>query len=198
MRKITFQLVVLTLLSTSALAQSDWQEAYHRRARTERVGMNILGGWAVANMAVSGIAMTQAQGSNRSFHQMTFYWNAVNLGIAGLGFVNTAKTHKRSTSPTLAEAVEAQKSVEKVLLLNTGLDAAYVMSGVWMLEKAKTDPTRQDRLKGFGQAVVAQGGFLLLFDLTNYLIHSRNAPHLRKALDRVSVTDNGIGMVWRW
>jgi hypothetical protein len=186
------------IFAQTAFAQSAWQEAWHKRERTEQIGMKVLAGWSLANMAVSGIAIGQAQGSTRSFHEMNLYWNAVNLGIAGLGFINTAKARKRTAPPTLSEALEAQKSVEKVLLFNTGLDMAYVASGLWLLEKAKNQPAQQDRFRGFGQAVIVQGGFLMLFDLTNYLVHSRNAPRLQKALDHVSVTTNGVGMRWEF
>jgi hypothetical protein len=191
-------LFLLLFVGQPLFAQTDWQEAYHHRERTEQTGMKVLAGWSVANIGVSAIAIGNAEGSTRYFYEMNLYWNAVNLGIAGLGFLNVAKARKRTTPPTLAEAIEAQKTVEKVLLFNTGLDLAYVASGFWLLEKSKNDLGQQDRLKGFGQAVVVQGGFLMLFDITNYLAHSRNAPRLRKALDRVSVTGNSVGMVWRF
>jgi len=190
-------LFFIVVVSAPLFAQNDLQNAWQRRARTEQTGMKILAGWSVANMAVSGLAIGNVEGSTRYFHEMNLYWNAVNLGIAGLGFINVAKSRKRTTPPTLSEALEAQHTVEKVLLFNTGLDLAYVASGFWLLEKSKNDIGQQDRFKGFGQAVAVQGGFLLVFDLTNYLIHRTNAPRLRRVLDRVNVTGNGVSMVWK-
>lgn len=100
-------LIFMIFLVQTAKDQSDWQEAYRRRGRTERIGMNVLGGWAVANMAVSGVGMSQTSRGTRAFHQMSFYWNAVNAGIVGLGYINLAKARKRNTSPTLSKALEA-------------------------------------------------------------------------------------------
>ena len=192
-----FSILLIVATGFSSFAQNDLQNAWQRRERTEQTGMRVLAGWSVANMAVSGLSIGKAEGSTRYFHEMNLYWNAVNLGIAGLGFINVAKARKRTNPPTLSEALEAQHTVEKVLLFNTGLDLAYVASGFWLLEKSKNDLGQQDRLKGFGQAVAVQGGFLLVFDLTNYFIHSANAPRLKKVLDRVTVTGNGVSMVWK-
>ncbi len=41
--------------------------------------MMTLGGWAIGNIAVSGFSLRNASGSNKHFHQMNVYWNAVNL-----------------------------------------------------------------------------------------------------------------------
>ena len=195
--KHLFSISLLLLISPLAFSQNDLQDAWHRRERTEQTGMKVLAGWSVANMTVSAVAIGKAEGSTRYFHEMNLYWNAVNLGIAGLGFLNVAKSRKRSTPFTLSEAVEAQHGVETVLLFNSGLDLAYVASGFWLLEKSKNDLAQQNRLKGFGQAVVVQGGFLLVFDVANYLIHRQNAPKLKRVLDRVNVTGNSVGLVWK-
>ena len=195
MKHLSILLIVAT--SLGAFAQNDLQTAWQRREHTELTSMRVLASWSVTNMAVSGLAIGKAEGSARYFHEMNLYWNAVNLGIAGLGFINVAKARKRSSPPTLSEALEAQQTVEKIILFNTGLDFAYVAGGFYLLEKSKNDLAQQDRLKGFGQAVAVQGGFLLVFDLANYFIHRSNAPRLKKVLDRVTVTGNGVGMVWK-
>lgn len=195
--KTLFFFLALLVFNQTVFAQNDLADAWHRRERTEQTGMKVLAGWSVANIAVSAVAIGKAEGSNRYFHEMNIYWNAVNLGIAGLGFLNVAKSRKRSATFTLSEAVEAQHGVETVLLFNSGLDLAYVASGFWLLEKSKNDVSQQDRLKGFGQAVAIQGGFLLVFDITNYFIHRANAPKLKRVLDRVNVTGNSVGMVWK-
>ncbi|MEZ4903208.1 MAG: hypothetical protein R2822_16345 [Spirosomataceae bacterium] len=77
--------------------------------------------------------------------------------------------------------------------MNTGLDIAYVTSGLWLLDKSTTEiGVRQDRFRGFGQAVVAQGSFLLIFDLTNYFIHQSDNPNLHRVLDNVQLSGNGL------
>lgn len=51
-------------------------------------------------------------------------------------------------------------TLQKILWINAGLDLVYISSGIWLL-------TRQhDRLKGFGQAILIQGIFLLCVDVS--------------------------------
>jgi len=43
---------------------------------------------------------------------------------------------------------------------------AYVATGFYLRERARSRPTirRRDQLKGYGQSLLLQGGFLLAFD----------------------------------
>ncbi len=86
-----------TLLGQFAYAQSvpvsmadrlAFSQARYNHTRT--LGLT-LGGYALANLAVSGIAMGQTSGETKYIHQMNVYWNAVNLGIAGLGLLGLRK-----------------------------------------------------------------------------------------------------------
>ena len=164
-----------------------------RQARLQRTGTWTLAGWSLANLAVSGIAIGKAEGSARYFHEMNLYWNAVNVGIAGAGLLSL---RKKSPSPTLSSAVKEHYTLQKTLLFNSGLDVAYITSGFWLLDKSKTETTvtRQNRFRGFGQAVVVQGGFLLIFDVTNYLLHRSDNTRLHQLLDKVTVTNNGVSL----
>jgi hypothetical protein len=162
-----------------------------RQARLQRTGTWTLAGWSLANLAISGISIGKAEGSARYFHEMNLYWNAVNVGIAGAGLLSL---RKKSPSPTLSSAVKEHYTLQKTLLFNSGLDVAYITSGFWLLDKSKTETTitRQNRFRGFGQAVVVQGGFLLIFDVTNYLLHRSDNARLHQLLDKVSLNGNGV------
>jgi hypothetical protein len=195
MKNILASLVLTILIASSIQAQSDslLQSIVQKQFRLQRTSTRILAGWSVANLAVSGIAVGQANGSNKYFHEMNLYWNAVNVGIAGMGLLGLRKLKE---SPTVSSVVREHYTLQKSLLLNTGLDIAYVTSGLWLLDKSKTEMTqvRSDRFRGFGQAVVVQGGFLLVFDLANYFIHRADSPRLHRLLDQVSLSGNGIRM----
>lgn len=195
MRKATAGIFLAIMASLSVHAQSvtSLQEITQRQAHLQRVGTWTLAGWSVANLAVSGIAIGHAQGSSRYFHEMNLYWNAVNVGIAGIGLLSLRKKH---SSPTVSSAVKEHYALQNSLLLNTGLDLAYVTGGFWLLDKSKTEinPTKNDRFRGFGQAVIVQGGFLLVFDLTNYFIHRSGNPRLYRFLDTVSINGNGVSL----
>ncbi|MEI7583746.1 hypothetical protein [Runella sp.] len=195
MRKLTaaiFMAIVATL-SLHAQSATTLQEITERQAHLQRVSTLTLAGWSVANLAVSGIAIGQAEGSNRYFHEMNLYWNAVNVGIAGIGLLSLRKKH---SSSTVSSVVKEHYALQNSLLLNTGLDLAYVTSGFWLLDKSKTElsPIRNDRFRGFGQAVIVQGGFLLVFDLTNYFIHRSDNPRLHRLLDTIAINGNGVSL----
>jgi hypothetical protein len=141
-----------------------------RQQHTRILGLS-LGGYALANMAVSGIAMGQTEGETRYAHQMNLYWNAVNLGIAGLGLLGLRKQHPETE--TLGEAIRQHERIKRTLLFNAGLDVAYVAGGLYLTERANTQPDKADRLRGYGKTVMIQGAFLLVFDAVNYLVFKK-------------------------
>ncbi len=166
-----------TLLGQFAYAQSvpvsmadrlAFSQARYNHTRT--LGLT-LGGYALANLAVSGIGMGQTSGETKYIHQMNVYWNAVNLGIAGLGLLGLRKQHPESES--LGEAVQKHESIKRTLLFNAGLDVAYIAGGLYLTERANSRPGQADKLRGYGKAVMAQGAFLLAFDVVNYLIFKK-------------------------
>ena len=146
------------------------QFSQQRYTHSRTLGLS-LGGYALANMAVSGIAVGQTTGEAHYFHQMNLYWNAVNLGIAGLGILSLRKQHPATES--LADAIQKHQAMKQTLLFNAGLDVAYVAGGLYLTERANSRPDEADKLRGYGKAVMAQGAFLLAFDLVNYLIIKR-------------------------
>ncbi|MBO0936750.1 hypothetical protein J2I47_09365 [Fibrella sp. HMF5335] len=143
------------------------QFSQQRYNHTRTLGLS-LGSYALANMAVSGIAAGQTTGEAHYFHQMNLYWNAVNLGIAGFGLLGLRKQNPETES--LADAVQKHQAIKKTLLVNAGLDVVYVAGGLILAGQANAHPDQADKLRGYGKAVAVQGAFLLAFDLVNYLI----------------------------
>ena len=156
--------------------------------------MYILGGWAVANIAGGAILRSQTAGTTRYFHEMNVFWNVVNLGLAGAGLYGSFRTDPASL--TAWQSFQEQQSIEKILLFNAALDLAYMAGGAYMIERSRRVENKPERIKGYGQSLILQGGFLLLFDATLYLIHQRSAsPLLQDLLSQVQVSGNGIGWV---
>ncbi|WP_375445395.1 DUF6992 family protein [uncultured Fibrella sp.] len=104
-------------LAASAAERLQFSQDRYNHTRT--LGLT-LGGYALANLAVSGVAIGQSSGETKYIHQMNLYWNAVNLGIAGLGLLGLRKQHPESE--TLGEAVQKHNSMKQTLLFNAGLD----------------------------------------------------------------------------
>lgn len=169
-----------------------------KRLRLNARSMYVLGGWAVSNIAIGTIMRGRSQGVQRYFHEGNAGWNIINLAIAGGSLLAGAKADPASFDmwQTFAE----QQKIEKFLLFNAGLDVGYMATGLYLLERGKnTSGTQSDRFKGYGQALLLQGGFLFAFDITVFLLHnSQAAPELQQLLSSVYVTGDGLGMRLRF
>ena len=126
---------------------------------------------------------------------MNVYWNIVNGALAGLGIL---EAKKKQGNLSAFQTLDEQSSTEKTFLINTGLDAAYVMTGVYLLEKSKNSMDNQDMLKGYGQSVILQGGFLLLFDGIMYGVHRSHLKKGKAIFENLTFTGNQVGFVWRF
>ncbi len=184
------------VLGHVAVAQQDkLHDFYVSHEQINKVGMITLGGWAVGNIAVNSLLLPGASGQQKYFYQMNTYWNVVNLAIAGYGYYAAVKG---DAPGSLHEIADAHHTIQKILLLNAGLDVAYVMTGLFLKEAGKNSVKNGNRLKGFGNAVLLQGGFLLIFDIGMYLVHQSNGSTLQEIMQGLSFTGDGIGYVFRF
>lgn len=172
------------------------QELYQfntNRLKTDQKLMLTLGSWSAMNLIGSGIGwVTSGEGEAKYFHQMNVMWNTVNLGLAIPGYI---KARKANHALSLGQTIDEQFRTEKIFLFNTALDLTYMTSGILLRNESKYNLEKGDQFMGFGNSLLLQGGFLLLFDLAAYTIHAR---HRKKALspllERVSVSSNGMGV----
>jgi hypothetical protein len=105
--------------------------------------VRVLGRWAVASVVVG--AALSVDPRTRGFGRQTAAWGAVDAAIALVGARRQAAG--RTTAPA---------RLRRVLLVNAGLDVAYLGSGAWLV--------RQPGWGGDGAAVLVQGAFLLWLD----------------------------------
>lgn len=166
------------------------------RLKTNTNGLTILGTWALGNIAVGSIMVGRTEGEAKYFHQMNIGWGAVNAAIVGFGYYSSMSADPSSF--TLFETIHEQHQMQKVLMLNIGLDAAYMMSGAFLLERAKTDLKNTDRFNGFGKSLVMQGAFLFLFDIGFYAVHSMNNSKLEPFINGLSFTGSGFNWVYNF
>ena len=184
-----------SLPTKSQVPTSPWASFATERTRLDQQGLTILGGWAVSNLLVSGIATGQTDGSAHYFHQMNIGWGAINLALAGSGYL-AARRAARQPMAGRADNVRAQLRTENLYLFNAGLDVAYMATGFFLLEKGR-NPTAAgspDRWRGYGQSLLLQGGFLLLFDGFQYAAHHRHGRDLYPLLSRVSIGPGAIAL----
>lgn len=192
-----FLSVFFLLPFLTASAQPSFQDSL----ATERVtlvknNLWVLGAWAGANIIQGSISAGNAEGSGQYFHRMNAYWNTVNLAIAGIGLLAIKK--QLAGPHSFERNLKEQQKLEKLLLLNTGLDAAYIMTGMYLKEKGLRQ--NSDQSTGFGNSLLLQGSFLLAFDLIQYFQHRRNSRALEqnRAGWELGSTGNGVGLAYRF
>ncbi len=187
--------VTLFSISVSVAAQQNFQDSIAlARVTLQKNNMWVLAAWAGANIMQGSISASNTSGNDHYFHQMNAYWNTVNLAIAGLGLY-AAKKQLAGPHTALRNWTEQQK-IEKVLLVNTGLDAAYIMTGLYLKEHGTRINSQQST--GYGNSLLLQGGFLLVFDIIQYAENRRNGKILEKSMSgwQIGTTANGLGLAY--
>ncbi|MEQ1624539.1 MAG: hypothetical protein ABL870_07610 [Sediminibacterium sp.] len=165
----------------------------NRRNQLNQTNLSVLLAWSAANIVQGSISAGNLTGSKQHFHRMNAYFNTVNLAIAGYGLLRLHQTKKLHY--TLADNVKAQQKISSLLLLNSGLDIAYMTTGVYLQERGNN--LNNDQTKGYGSSLILQGAFLLVFDLIQYVQHQQNGKLLNQYLGnlQLTTTQNGVGLV---
>ena len=165
------------------------EEINEKRLSINSSGMLVLGGWAVSNLFIGGIGMTQTSGTTKYFHQMNAAWNTVNLAIAGFGYYGL---RNQSTGIGLSETITEFHNFEKILLFNAGLDVGYMAIGAFLWERGlRKDSTR---LVGYGQSMILQGGFLFVFDAVLYFLSRSESSRLIDSLNYIQVNGTALSL----
>ena len=191
--------LLLTILTLPAVAQqalpTPVPEYNAQRTLLDQRGMRVLGAWAVGNVGISGVRAFATDGPEKYFHHMNVGWGVVNLALAGSALFSA----RRATPPTdRAGAVKAQLRTENLYLLNTGLDVAYVATGLYLKERARSRATQrqQDRLTGYGRSLLLQGGFLFAFDGLMFAAHHAHGKRsLYSLLSHLQASPTAVAFV---
>ncbi|MGF1581443.1 MAG: hypothetical protein ACFCD0_19125 [Gemmataceae bacterium] len=100
--------------------------------------------WSLVSMGGAILALYVVKGEwSRSFWFMSGLWGWIDGGIALYA---------------LLRPVESLEGLRDVLLINIGLDVAYMITGVALTRFSSS------KLRGFGWAILVQGMFLLVLD----------------------------------
>lgn len=189
------RLILISFLFYSALllgqnAQLGLVDFNKERLSINKQGMQILGAWAVASMALSA-SQLRKEPLQQAYHQMNLGWNTVNLAIAGFGLYQSLNA---ATDLSLSESLQEQISIEKILAINAALDVAYMAGGFYLREYANRSDNPQ-RYEGFGRAVIVNGAFLFAFDVIMYWVHKQHFnQELLPLLEGLSVSSEQVGI----
>lgn len=193
MKKPLFLTVLMCFVTFQVMGQdADLLQFNTERLQVNKVGMLVLRSWALGNIGVNALLTRNASGRDAHFYRMNIYWNLVNLALAIPGLRHSLITDPASLN--LAESVSEYHWMGKILLINAGLDVAYIAGGFLLKEMAKTRENKFDILNGFGRSLILQGGFLLAFDLILYTALQARGSDLTKILETVQLGPNGIGL----
>ena len=190
------KIFILTfLLYTSSSIAQPLLKFNQERLKTDKHLMLGLGSWATANFLVSGVGWaTVPEGETHYFHQMNVLWNTVNIGLAIPGYINSKKAN---ANLTFDRTILNQHKTEKLFLINTGFDVAYISAGLLLRSNAKINLSKRDQFNGYGNSLLMQGGFLFLFDLTAYVLHNQHAKKsLNKMMNTIELSSSGVGFKW--
>lgn len=192
MKKIISLSIVVIYSQLLFGQQANVSQFNFERQRISNTGLKVLSVYTATNIIYGAIASSKTAGSTRYFHKMNAIWNGITLSLVGIGFLTSKKEGNISFSTSLTK----QAAIEKLFLFNAGLDLAYIASGAYLKERSQTSIKNPQRLKGYGESVMLQGGVLFLFDGIMYTIHNRHGKKLTKLADKIQLsTANGVGLV---
>lgn len=157
--KVLFSIAILISL-VSTIKSQDSISLHKIFYKKQQQSLSLLSSWSVGNLIYSPIAtnhLFSPSTKNEYFHQMNFSWNLLNAGIAGLGHIIVNRDSKK---PWDMKTLHNKKiKAEKSIIINMGLDLAYMVAGLLLRNNAK-EPMN----KGYGNSLILQGGYLLFYD----------------------------------
>ena len=173
MKTIKILIFVLLILNLNQKINSQDSLSFHKDFyKTQQNSLLLLSSWSVGNLALSPFLGNNFKvlrnnfvgdvSSNDYFHQMNFNWNLINAGICG---VSHFLVHRDSRKPWNLNDISNRKSkAEKSITFNMGLDILYVITGFVLNQTANESKGNLNINKGYGNSLMIQGGYLLLYD----------------------------------
>ena len=121
-----------------------------------------LASWGLASTALGITLGLGTGGPLRRFGRQTAMWGIVDLAIAGVG--RLARSRRGMLTPD--EVATQVARLRKLLWANAAADVVYVLGGTVIAVRGAAGKTTFRMGVGDGVAIVIQGGFLLLLDVT--------------------------------
>lgn len=133
----------------------------------------LLGWWSVLHLLLGiGGMWALSPGFWHYFFMMGMVWGLINFAVS-MWIVEHAFLRKFREGSSF-ERFEIQRHIERLMLLNIGLDIAYIFAGLYIQAVACQHPVREALWQGLGWSVVLQGGFLFLLDNYFFRLHRYN------------------------
>jgi hypothetical protein len=166
----------------------EFNEYRQESLQTDRYGMFTLGAWAVGNIAVGTYGWLESSGEKKYFSQMNTLWNTVNLGLAAYGLLNSKRFVENQT-----EFIKKNQRLEKIFLINAGLDFLYIGTGIYLQNRQDDSMLRKEQFSGYGKSLVLQGAFLFIFDMVMYRLKKNQRTRYQNSI-LIKPSAEGIGL----
>jgi len=213
--------LILLVVSCHAFAQQDSLKKYNaERVRITSNGLEYLGGWGLLNLG-TGAYLNWGTGSKtitatindmygnpvqvperisklspelKYFGQMNTVWGSINFVTALIGYTGTQNDKNKKL--TAAQSLAEQERIQKIFKVNMYLDVVYIGAGAYL--KLAGDSRNSPEMKGYGESVLLQGGFLLLFDGLMLHAEKTHGDKLRNFLEKHPMTFDGkrVGIIF--
>ena len=169
MRNTKILILVILISTFNQKINSQDSLSFHKEFyKTQQNSLLLLSSWSVGNLALSPFLGNNFKvfrnnfvgpvSTNDYFHQMNFNWNLLNAGIVGMSHFLVYKDQRKPWN--IQELSLRKKKAEKSIIINMGLDVAYIISGLLIKQSDKNLHINQ----GYGNSLILQGGYLLLYD----------------------------------
>ncbi|MCF8358158.1 MAG: hypothetical protein K9H26_05320 [Prolixibacteraceae bacterium] len=196
MKKLLIVILFFVSVALTASAQGNHVDFVEKSLKTNNTGMMVLGGWALANMAYGAYGWANFDGQQKYFNQMNFFWNTVNLSIAGIALYNNFSTDYSLVSTE--DILSNHLKTERILLINSALDVGYIGTGFLLRYLGTKSDKRTELLRGYGNSLILQGSFLLVFDLAFYAVmHSISVQYNSQVSFSISPRFYGLNLAFR-
>lgn len=191
MKKL-FALFLFFIFTQFTTAQTSLDEINETRCKHTLNGMIAFSSWTGANLVAGTVGVLTTKGELQHFFEMNIYFNVINLGLAVPGVIGAIKAKRNGLN--FETSVKEVQKIKTVYLVNAALDFTYITAGFLFREIGRNNNNNislRNRLVGYGNSFIVQGGFLLLYDVIEFGLHTANGKRLDEHWKKISVQPFG-------
>lgn len=138
----------------------------HQLVSVEKTLTTTLVNWSIASVVIgTSIALVGKKLEQKDavqFGRQTAIWGGVDAVIAGIGLLSQRRRGTMSETQTDKQI----RKLRGLLVINAVADVAYVAGGIAVLSQSKRKKSSLRMGQGDGLAIVIQGAFLFVLDVS--------------------------------
>lgn len=185
MAKLSWRFFFFTLSRDLSLEEKidelkDYDQRFHLILEKH---LALLGWWCFINLGIGLLGVYLWNHFWDYFFLMNISWAVINFSIVYWIFHHIIL--RKQTKLTVYQRFENQRHVDRMLLLNIGLDISYVFAGLYLQTLGRLPEVSHPELwSGFGWSILIQGVFLCIHDNVFYQLHRKNFKKAKVFLDQ--------------